>query len=56
MKYTDQLAKTLLEVLGMERQRSYLETAPNELCFHSLGSMQIVKYFSYESSFLKSKL
>lgn len=51
MKWTDQRAKLILEILGM-----YRENFPVfRILFNrvTLGAMRVVKYFSYELPFLK---
>lgn len=52
MRFTDKRAKTMLEVLGMFNSLT-LRKEPLRLNTPQ-GAMRVVKYFSYENSFLSS--
>ena len=51
--FTDQRAKTILEVLGMSM--CALCPGSESDCMFLAGAMRVVKYFSYEIPFLKRK-
>lgn len=52
VKYTDQRSKTFLEVLGLSIVGGRNDGKLTKIL---IGGMRVVKYFSYEMPFLRSK-